>query len=163
MKIKISKISRLSGERCSIYSVSIDDSTDTLFDLFLKENMNTHLSEIKNILGRIKTIGKKTGARESFFKINEGAFGDGICALYDIPESKLRLYCIRYGNQIVVLGGGGVKKKSIRALQEDDKLKDENYLLRNVTKVINKNLRAREEIFISEDGLIFEGELELDS
>ena len=110
---------------------------------------------------QIKTIGNKAGARENFFKINEGAFGDGICALYDIPKSKLRLYCICYGSQIIVLGGGGVKKRNIKAFQEDDKLKYENYLLRNVAKVINHNFR--EEIFISEDGLNFEGELELDS
>lgn len=161
MKIKIIKIPQLSGDRCSVYSVAIDDADDTLFDLFLKENMNAHLSEIQNILSRIQTMGNKTGAREYFFKNYEGAFGDGICALYDVSESKLRLYCIRYGSQIIVLGGGGVKKKNIRAFQEDDKLTDENYLLRNVAKVIKSNFR--EELFISEDGLNFEGELELEN
>ncbi|MBK6979124.1 MAG: hypothetical protein IPH28_20170 [Cytophagaceae bacterium] len=60
--------------------------------------------------------------------------GDGVCALYDDPDRNLRLYCIRYGKQIVVLGGGGHKPKTIRALQEDEKLKQENYLIRNISK-----------------------------
>lgn len=55
---------------------------------------------------RLKIIGTKTGAREQFFKLHEGNPGDGVCALFDLPDKNLRLYCIRYNTQIIILGGG---------------------------------------------------------
>ena len=69
-----------------------------------------------NFLERIRTINEKTGARESFFKPNEGKPGDLVCALFDIPNSNLRLYCIRFGNSLIILGGGGEKKKTIKVV-----------------------------------------------
>jgi len=56
---------------------------------------------------RLKIIGNETGARESFFKTKEGIPGDGVCTLYDTPDKKLRLYCIRYGKQLIIIGAGG--------------------------------------------------------
>ena len=114
MKFKLNKISHLSGNKASIYSVNIDNSDKSLFELFLAENIALYLSEINDIIIRIKTIGGKTGARDIYFKLNEGSLGDGIAALYDEPQRNLRLYCIKYGNQIIILGGGGFKKKNIK-------------------------------------------------
>ena len=54
--------------------------------------------------------------------MDEGIPGDGVCALFDLPNSNLRLYCIRYGNSIIILGGGGQKPKTISAFQENEKL-----------------------------------------
>jgi hypothetical protein len=59
----------------------------------------------------------------------------------------------------VVLGGGGHKPKTIRAFQESDKLKQENYLLRKISKEITTLLKEHE-MEISADGLNFEGLLE---
>lgn len=122
------------------------------------ENNTIFKSEINNIVQRLRAIGSKTGAREIYFKKKEGILGDGVCALYDDPDRNLRLYCIRYGKQIVVLGGGGHKPKTIRALQEDEKLKQENYLIRNISKNITALLREQD-INFSTDGLNFEGQL----
>ena len=117
--------------------------------------------ETKNIIGRLQAIGNLTGARDHFFKLNEGNPGDGVCALYDNPKSNLRLYCIRYGTQIIVLGDGGHKPKVIRTLQEESKLKDANYFLRLLSNEITQRIRDRE-ITYRNDGLEFEGELEFD-
>ena len=68
MKYKLVKLSTLSGNKASIYSVIQDDETETFLDKFVKENKNSSLSEIKNILMRLKSIGHKTGARENFLK-----------------------------------------------------------------------------------------------
>lgn len=106
----------------------------------------------------MNTISNKTGARESFFKTKEGNPGDGICALYDQPGSKLRLYCIRFGQELVILGGGGPKPKAIRALQEDEKLKTENYTLRQISKNIMAAVKDKNLKF-SKDFLDFEGDL----
>ena len=159
MKYKLVKISNISGEKASAYSIYLNDEEKTVFENFLKENINSFKSELNDILSRLVVIGKDTGAREHFFKINEGKPGDGVCALYDRPNSFLRLYCIRYGYNILILGGGGPKSKSIRTLGEDPKLKAENSFLRKVSEDITRRL-SEGEIYFSDDNLDFEGNLE---
>ncbi|WP_422358582.1 hypothetical protein [Reichenbachiella sp.] len=158
MNCRLVKLSKFSGTNASIYSVIENNESKTLFDNFINENKDSFLSELKNIAKRLHTIGN-IGAREQFFKHKEGVPGDGVCALYDEPNSNLRLYCIRYGTQIIVLGSGGYKPKNIRALQEDQKLEDSNYQLRWLSKEITEKIRDKE-ITFSEDGLDFIGDLE---
>lgn len=59
------------------------------------------------------------GALERYFR-PEGKLKDRVCAL-PIMQSKLRLYCLRLSDKILVLGNGGVKKT--RTYNEDDTLK----------------------------------------
>jgi len=159
MKYRLVKLSSFSGDECSIYSILLNDEQETLLDKFIKENKDSFLSEIKNILQRLRTIGHKTGARIDFFKLEEGNPGDGVCALYDDEERNLRLYCIRYGTQLVVVGNGGPKPKEMRALQEDEKLTEENYFLRRVSAQITKRIKEKEICYIN-DYLDFSGDLE---
>jgi len=110
MKFEIVELEEFSGRKVSVYSVWVNDESTTLFDRFVEENQMQHPLEIQSIVDRIEIIGHSTGAREHFFKLNEGALGDGICALYDSPDKKLRLYCIRYGASCILLGKWRVKK-----------------------------------------------------
>ena len=158
MRYKLVKLNQLRGTKASIYSVYLEDEKKTLIDFFLEENLISFKSELKDIVSRLRVIGHKTGARENFFKLNEGNPGDGVCALYDMPGSNLRLYCIRYGTLIIVVGGGGCKPKSIRGLQQDPKLKEENYFLRELSKAI-KTKMDDDEIEFSSDFMDFEGDL----
>jgi len=162
MKFKIVKLINYSGVRASVYSVIIDDDSETLFDRFTKEYVGLYKDELSDIAKRIRSMATETGARKDFFKENEGVPGDGVCALYDEPDKKMRLYCIRYGTEIVILGGGGEKPKNIRALQESEKLKKENYLIREISKAISKRIRNKEIWFSWEDNEII-GNLELDT
>lgn len=63
MKFKLVEIPELRGNKATIYTVIDCSDNKTLFDYFLEENNNSHLSEIKNIIVRLKVIGNKTGAR----------------------------------------------------------------------------------------------------
>ena len=110
----------------------------TLYDKFLEENYKKFSTEIEDINNRIEVIATHTGLREDFYKPDEGTLGDGVYALYDKPDSKLRLYFIRYGNVAIILGGGGEKPKNIKALQENPKLKKENYLLRKISIILKE-------------------------
>lgn len=49
----------------------------------------------------------RTGALERYFR-NEGKMSDSVVAL-PVTSSKLRLYCLRLSDKILVLGNGGVK------------------------------------------------------
>ena len=162
MKFEIVKLNKFNGNKCGVYSIFVDNEQKTLFDRFISENKISFKSEMKNILERIKTINTLTGARENYFKLNEGNPGDGICALFDIPDSNIRLYCIRYGNSLIILGGGGEKQKSVKAFQEVDKLRDENYLLREISAQI-AHLIKEKEITFSDDGTEITGELEFEN
>jgi hypothetical protein len=159
MKYKLVKLRNLSGNKASIYSIVQNDETESFLEKFVKENQISFIDETKNILMRLKSIGHKTGARGTFFKSFEGYPGDGVCALYDEPESNLRLYCILYGTQLVVVGNGGPKPKEIRAFQEDDKLTDENYFLRWLSGEITNRIKDKE-ISYTNDYLDFTGNLE---
>lgn len=158
MEYELVKLSKLSGQEASVYSVYLKDEQRTLFDRFLEENKNSFKSELNTILIRLKTIGHDTGARKQFFKTNEGKPGDGVCALFDIPKSNLRLYCIRYGTLLVILGGGGYKPKTMRALQEDPKLEEESLLMRKISKDIQNRMKEKELSF-TDDYMDFEGDL----
>ena len=161
MKYKLVKLQKLSGNKASIYSVVQNGETESFLEKFLKENQISFIDKTKNILMRLRSIGHTTGARESFFKVFEGKVGDGVCALYDEPESNLRLYCIRYGTQLVVVGNGGPKPKRISAFQEDDKLTDENYFLRWLSGEITNRIKDKE-ILYTNDHLDFAGNLEFE-
>lgn len=142
MKFEIVELTELSGPQAKIYSVVLDGEDGTLFDNFLQQYVRTHCLEVKDILARLRTMGKKTGARESYFKLHEGIPGDGVSALYDIPGKKLRLYCIRYGNIAIILGGGGVK--NVRSHQDDPILSQQVEIMKYVSQEIMKAEREKD-------------------
>ncbi len=141
MNYEIVELEEFSGDEAAVYSVILEGEEDTLFDKFLDENLSTYPGEIKSIVQRIELMGKKFGAREQFFKLDEGKPGDGVCALYDDPDKNLRLYCIRYGKLAIILGGGGLKPKDIRAWQEDPKLSQETNYMINISKDISIRIK----------------------
>ena len=121
-----------------------DGLDETLYDTFLKENQTHYKPELKFLLSRLQTINTKTSARDKFFKPREGLPGDGVCALYDNPDHKLRLYCIRYGNDTLIIGGGGPKPPNTRTWQDDPKLKQEVETLIKVSKNVTDRISNRE-------------------
>lgn len=156
MQYKLEKIEELSGQEASIYTIFIEEENKTLFDKFIEENLGSFESEIKDIVERLQTIGQYTGAREHFFKIHEGNYGDTVCALYDNPDKKLRLYCIRISSLVIILGSGG--SKNVRALQDDEKLKSENYFLRDFSKKLLERIKDGD-IEYENDFMDFSGNL----
>ena len=68
-----------------------------------------------NVIGKIADY----GAFERFFR-SEGKMNDRVCAL-PVLRSKLRLYCLRLSDSILILGNGGVKKT--KTYNEDYTLK----------------------------------------
>ncbi len=155
-KIELVELEEFDPAMGHIYSVAVDDSDKTLFDLFLEENDADYRLELAEIIIKLKTMSSKTGFTDNYFKLNEGTLGDGVCAITDL-KGKLRLYCIRFGNILLVLGGGGPKSKLIRALQEDPKLLMENNNVRIISAAMAKAIREKE-LRIEEDGSLYGNE-----
>ena len=144
MKFKIVKLERFSGNKAGVYSVALNNDEETLLNKFVRENEISFKSETKDIIKRLYSIGHCTGARSQFFKEWEGKPGDGVCAFYDKPDSNLRLYCICYGTQLIIIGSGGHKPKTIRRLQEDKKLTEENALIKEISRQITQRIKDKE-------------------
>jgi len=158
VNFELVELLQFSGEKTTIYSAILEGDEDTLLDQFILENQKDYPEEVSDILGRLKAIGNTVGARQEFFKEWEGKPGDGVCALYDRPDANLRLYCIRYGSCAIIIGGGGYKPKSIRALQEDKKLKDENSKVKKISEIITTAIKDKD-IQWSHDGMELIGDL----
>lgn len=86
MEYEIVKLSLLSGTQCTEYSIIPERGGLTLYDVFINENIADFREEVRDINNRLKLIGTKHGASHSYFKHFEGRYGDGVCALYDLPE-----------------------------------------------------------------------------
>lgn len=156
MRYELVRLGYLSGNEATLYAIWFEDQNLTSFETFLNENKNAFKSELSDIVKRLRIIGTATGAREQYFKKYEGKPGDGVCALFDSPGKKLRLYCIRYGTLIVIVGGGG--KKEVEKLQQDKKLTDESYFLRKFSVEITERI-FNDDMRFSENKKEFEGNL----
>ena len=161
MSFKIVEIPELSGTACRIYSIAYDGSMETSFDSFQdKMDADGYSSEVDEIWYSLKFMGKEGGARIQFFKEDEGHPGDGVVALLKKKRFVLRLYCIRYGNGPLILGGGGYKPPSVRSWQDVTELNISAQELIRISALITERIKNKE-IVLSPDGSL-EGNLEFD-
>ena len=137
------------SEKASLYPISFEMDGTTEFEKFVAEfEMNaTYNRDYQRIIAALQAI-LRVGALERFFR-PEGSINDNVKAL-PIESGKLRLYCLRLSDQIVILGNGGVKKT--RTYEEDPKLYGYVLDLRKFEKIINDNV-ARGNMSIEEKDL----------
>lgn len=105
---------------------------------------------IVGFLGKIADF----GALERYFR-PEGKMNDRVVALPTVP-SKLRLYCLRLSDKILILGNGGVKNTKtyeeskelsgyILTLQDFDRLIKEG--VEDGTIIVSENKIETDKIF----------------
>ncbi len=141
MNFTIEELTELSGKRAKIYTVRVENKEQTIFEEFLSRYATDYKSGLQNVLNRIQIIGD-VGARDDFFKLNEGKPGDGLVALFEVPDKKLRLYAIKYSDSYIILGSGGIKE--VRAWQDDPILNFENKRLQEISKRITERMIDKE-------------------
>ena len=158
MNYEIVELQPYSGNEAKVYSLIPMGEDETLFEKFVDEYKVEFKNEVKDIIKTIYQIGHTTGARSSFFKQHEGKYGDFVCALFDVPEKNLRVYCIRFGMVAVILGGGGEKAEGVRAWQDDEKLSKEANLMIEYAKNILQSIDDGD-LYWSKDKTELEGNL----
>ena len=123
------------NDNVGMFSICFDGSEVSEFEKFLNEFKDnaTYNKDFNVILLALSKIIDK-GALERFFR-NEGRMNDNVKALA-IDSRKLRLYCLRISDQILILGNGGVK--NTRTYQEDSKLSGYVMDLQTFDKVLLK-------------------------
>jgi len=153
MKYELVEIEDLSDGRCHIYSVLPEGEEETLLEAFFFRYKDDFEIDVEDLLDRLHYIGHARGADERFFKLWEGRPGDGVCALFDIPEAHLRLYCIRFGSGILVVGSGGEKPKTVRTWEEDEFLTLAVRQMMRISEAMTDAIRNRELIIDNHNGL----------
>lgn len=132
-----SEISTDSQRIVKTYRISIcfDGSEESEFEKFLNEFKDNAIynKDFNVILLALSKIIDK-GALERFFR-NEGKMNDNVKALA-IDSRKLRLYCLRISDQILILGNGGIK--NTRTYQENERLSGYVMDLQTFDKVLLK-------------------------
>lgn len=108
------------GENCTIYTLQFVRDMESEFEKFISKFIDSaeYSEDYTRIAAFISRIAR-TGALERYFR-PEGKVSDSVVAL-PVTSSKLRLYCLRLSDKILILGNGGIK--STRTYEEDPSLK----------------------------------------
>lgn len=127
------------NDNVSLFSICFEENSQTEFEKFMSEFKDnaTYNKDFNIILLALSKIIDK-GALERFFRI-EGSMNDNVAALA-IDSRKLRLYCLRISDQILILGNGGVK--TTRTYQEDKVLRGYVIDLQTFDKALLKAQKA---------------------
>lgn len=125
-------------DKCTIYTIQFSEEAETEYERFYAKfiedaQLNKDLLRIVQILDKIAD----EGALERFFR-PEGKLRDSVVAL-PVLRSKLRLYCLRLSDRILVLGNGGVKNS--RTYEEDDSLRGYVLTLQKFEELLKEGQR----------------------
>lgn len=125
------------SEKTTLYSISFEMDGTTEFEKFVAEfEMSaTFNKDYQRIIAALQAI-LRVGALERFFR-PEGKMNSGLSAI-PIEDCRLRLYCLRISEQIIILGGGGVK--TTQEYEHDPKLFGYVLDLERFEKILNNNI-----------------------
>lgn len=128
-----------SSDSCTVYTIQFLSDEQTEFEKFIaKFRNNAKLNpDFQAIMRFIEQI-LANGALERFFR-REGKMNDSVAAL-PVLKSKLRLYCLRLTDKILVIGNGDVKGS--RTYQEDNTLQGYVMDLQKFERLLKQELKA---------------------
>ncbi len=125
-------------DKCTIYTIQFASESETEYERFYSKfiadaKLNQDLLRIVQLVDKIAD----EGALERFFR-PEGKMRDSVVAL-PLLRSKLRLYCLRLSDQILILGNGGIKNS--RTYEEDDSLRGYVLTLQKFEELLKEGQR----------------------
>jgi len=138
VELQLVELTHLS-DVAKIYSLKTKDSIDPLYQKFLEDYRIKYNSEIRDIQIQLKMIGE-LGARKDFFEKNKGAYGDNVCYL---KNGRIRLFCIRWAHDVVIVGYGGYKPLGIKSWQEDPVLNEAGNYIKEVAAYLIKMKKSK--------------------
>lgn len=132
-------------EVAEIFSIRIDRKEDTELKEFLiafKDTQNRDLQQdFEQIIKSLAEVANH-GAKEIFFR-PEGKIKDRLCAIPLLTSKRkykqngtLRLYCLRISEEILIVGGGGIK--TTRTYEDDEILSAHILTLQKIDKELSK-------------------------
>jgi len=127
------------NENVNFYSIHLDGKELTeLEDFFEKFPIGyDYDDEIDVIIAWMNRIAD-TGALERYFR-PEGRYGDGVGVIPIDVGKKVRLYCLRLSDKILVFGNGGIKDTP--TWQESESLAPYVKLLVDTSRFISSRIK----------------------
>ena len=150
VEFDIVEIEELSGDRAHIYSVLLDGEEQSLLMQFFSEFAESNAKEMDIFRRQLYSMGHVWGCKREFFKLYEGAAGDGVAAL---SIGSFRLYCLYFDCTAVFFGSGGLKPKGVRAYQELPELNEKVEQVKAIAAKINNMIKERDLKITSEGKL----------
>lgn len=143
----------------NFYTLRVDDDELTEVEKFLEKfpegcKYDEDMEKIISWLDKISCI----GAKERYFR-PEGRFGDGVGAI-PIEAGRIRLYCIRINDHLLIVGNGG--EKNVRAWQDSPELARYVRTLKAAANVIKRRTKNDEMRILNEMEIIGNLTFELD-
>jgi hypothetical protein len=128
-----------SSDSCTMYTIQFLSDDKSEFEKFISKfrndaELNPDFQAIMRFMEQILS----NGALERYFR-REGKMNDSVVAL-PVLKSKLRLYCLRLTDKILILGNGGVK--SSRTYEEDATLQGYVIDLQKFESLLRQEVRS---------------------
>ena len=121
-------------EEAGLFTIIFEGESFTEFQKFItKGNANAKLlPDLQKILTAIQRMMNTAGFLERYFR-PEGKINDRVVAL-PIQQSKLRLYCLRLSDSVLIVGNGG--HKTTKTYEESEELSGYVITLQNLDKLL---------------------------
>ena len=128
-----------SSDSCTIYTIHfLDDDMDEFEKFISKFKDNAELNPDFHVIMKFIKLILSKGALERYFRV-EGKMNDSVVAL-PVLKSKLRLYCLRLTDKILIVGNGDVK--NARTYEEDETLLGYVIDLQKFERLLKQEVRA---------------------
>jgi len=157
--VNFSIIPIFEGSKAKIYTIKFLESDNSEYKNFVQEFKNIYSESVHILNQKLKSFSYKRGIIDEFLtRESSEAFN-----VYKISETNdnLRLYCIRYSNVALIIGGGGIKTLGKIKLKDNPHLQIKVDQLVEIEKIIQKRINSREIIITDnsiEGNLNFYGE-----
>lgn len=126
-------------ENINFYSIRLEEEELTELERFFEKFPEgcEYDEEVDVILSWMDKIAEK-GALERYSR-PEGKYGDGVGVIPIVVGNKLRLYCLRLSDKILVFGNGGVKDS--KSWEESETLSPYVELLMDTSRFLSSRVK----------------------
>lgn len=129
-KAKIESVAQT--ERAGLFAICFEGESYSEFEKFVLNHKDAYSKELGIIIAAVNRMLNVSGFLERYFR-PEGKMKDGVCAL-PLESGRLRLYCLRLSDNVLIAGNGGVKK--VRRYEDDTDLNGYVVSLQNLDRAL---------------------------
>ena len=136
-------------ERVNFYSIRMKDAELTELEAFFEKFPADceYDDDIDVIISWLDQIAER-GALERYFR-PEGKYGDGVGVIPVDVGNKVRLYCLRLSDKILVFGNGGVK--DAKSWEESETLAPYVKTLMDTSRFISSRINDGTMVLVDKD------------
>ena len=123
-----------------LFTICFEGDDATEFQKFIEKFKEdaTRKEELSVILTAINRMLNASGFLERYFR-PEGKMGDHVVAL-PVERTKMRLYCLRMSDSVLIVGNGGIKRT--KTYEEDESLNGYVITSQKLDKLLNHAIKS---------------------